>query len=147
MKNLTNIYEQLCSENIKTVAQILEKIDSIYFSAFQKLFIDIVRSLCEARNITLFLCPLQQQIDLFSMTDFNETKPFIEPLIHMISLIWSNSQYYCTNERMVHLFKLIHNMLIQEATVILDPGSIFQGEVDESLIKINVIIDIFMHYK
>lgn len=48
---------------------------------------------------------------------------------------------------MMILFKMISNMMIAEASKCLDPGSLFQGEPDECLIKINNVIDIVVYYK
>lgn len=61
-------------------------------------------------------------------------------------MIWGNSKYYCCSERMVVLMKQIANMLIESAERSLDPGSIFQGEPDETSIKIIKVIRIFENF-
>lgn len=58
LKNLQNIYEQLCDPRIKTIAAITEKIDSVYFLDFRRTFQNVVESLHEANDVTLYLLPM-----------------------------------------------------------------------------------------
>lgn len=67
--------------------------------------------------------------------------------MQVVCMIWGNSKYYCNNDRMVHIFKLIHNMFIDQAKMNVDPQSIFQIEAIEALNKINLIIDLLVYYK
>lgn len=83
----------------------------------------------------------------FETNDFSDTKHLIKPLMHILCLVWANSKYYCTNDRMVHIFKMIHNQMIEDAKTSLDPGSIFQGEPDEALSMINKVIELLQYYK
>lgn len=100
-------------------------------------------------NIVLIVVWHSQQkyVEMCESTEFDEALPLIKQLVHVICMVWSSSKYYCTNGLMVHLFKLVNNMLIAEASKHLDPGSIFQGDVDEGLLKTNRVIEIFDHYK
>lgn len=81
------------------------------------------------------------------MTDFDNYKPFIKPLLLNVCLLWGNSKYFPTRENMSLLFKMIHNTLIQNSMKCLDPDSIFQGEIEESYIKLKQHIEIFQYYK
>lgn len=170
-ENLKNIYDQLCDERIKTIAMILEQKESVYFQAFRTLFQGVVDNLQETKDVSLFLKPLvncehnkenvffsediiadsfgfqQIHVQRFETTDFGDSKELIRPLMHIMCLVWANSKYYCTNDRIVHMLKLLHNQMIEDAKTSLDPGSIFQGEPDEALSTIKIIIDIFQYYK
>lgn len=147
LENLMNIYEQLVTPDVRTIALILEKIDSIYANTFRRVFTNVNESIHEARDIALHLQPLDNQLGKIESTDFTKVKPVIIPLMHTIALMWSKSNYWCTNKRMVHLFNLVHNFLIAEATRCLDPMSIFQGDPDDMLFKTVKIIEIFEHHK
>lgn len=68
-------------------------------------------------------------------------------MLHCVCLLWAHSFYYGTNARMMILFKMVSNMMITEACKCLDPGSLFQGEPDECLIKVSNVIDILLYYK
>lgn len=89
----------------------------------------------------------RKTFETFENTDFVDSGELISPMLHLVCLVWANSCYYGTNARMVILFKMISNMMIAEATKSLDPGSLFQGEVDECLVKVGSIIDILEFYK
>lgn len=66
MSNLQNIYTQLRGDKIKSVATVLETIDSVYFMSFRTAFKNVITALVMARDITLWLNPLVN-IDLSSI--------------------------------------------------------------------------------
>ncbi|XP_069702004.1 dynein beta chain, ciliary-like [Periplaneta americana] len=114
------------------MASILELTDSVYFPCFKEQFRNIVAAVTEARDITLYLKPLVKHFDIMENTDFKDVQPLLRPLIHCVALVWANSRYYCTSPKIITLVREISNLLIQECTKFLDPGSLFQGEVDET---------------
>lgn len=61
--------------------------------------------------------------------------------------MWKHSKYYGVNSRMVVLFRMINNMMIESASKYLDPGSIFQGEPDESLVNLGKVIHVLEEHK
>ncbi|XP_061501815.1 dynein beta chain, ciliary isoform X1 [Anopheles gambiae] len=146
-KNLRNIYAQLTEPKARQIGVILEGIDSVYSSSFKKTFKHVVQAVHEADDISLYLKPLRKTFETFESTDFTDSADMISPMLHLVCLVWANSCYYGINSRLVILFKMISNMMIAEASKSLDPGSLFQGEVDESLIKISQIIDSLEFYK
>ena len=68
----------------------------------------------EAQDITTYLKPLASHIEGFEEVDFNELLPKLAPLIHVVCLIWSNSQYYNTAPRIIVLLQEICNSLIDQ---------------------------------
>lgn len=147
LNNLTNIFEQLCDPRVKTIASILEKCDSVYCSLFGMSFRNVVSQLDEARDVTLYLIPFENQLDTFMSTGFDEVQPVLSAVMHNICLIWANSKYYCTNDRMVHLFRLWHNMIIDQVRNTFDPTNAFQCEVVEALNNVNGVIETLEYYK
>lgn len=147
LKNLENIFEQLRDPRIRTIARILEKIDSVYYSVFRQMFQNVVENLAEARDVNLYLVPLSQQCETFQMTDFEDSRPIMDSIMHTVCLVWGHSTYYNTNHRMVHLFRLLHIMFIEQVKVSFNVSSAFQCEVIESLNNVVQIIDSLEHYK
>lgn len=147
LKNLENIYDQLCDPKIRAISAILEKVDSVYFSAFRNTFKSVVESLHEARDVTLYLGPLDQYVETFQITDFDECQPTLKNLMHVVCLVWANSKYYSTNDRMVHIFRLIHNLIIDQVRNTFDCSSAFQCEVIEALNNITSILATLEYYK
>ncbi|EDS32929.1 dynein heavy chain [Culex quinquefasciatus] len=145
--NLRNIYNQLLEPRVKQIGVILEGIDSVYYSSFKSTFQSVVQAVHEADDITLYLKPLRKHFETFESTDFTDSLELIAPMLHCVCLLWAHSFYYGTNARMMILFKMVSNMMITEACKCLDPGSLFQGEPDECLIKVSNVIDILLYYK
>ncbi len=47
-------------------------------------------------------------------TGFDEVQPLIQPIVHMLALIWVNCEYYRKTDQMVILITEIGNLLIQQ---------------------------------
>lgn len=63
--------------------------------------------------------------------DFFEMDKLIKPLLHVMALLWVNSKYYSTSERIVNLFRMITNSFLASAEIALDPGNMFAGDAEE----------------
>lgn len=71
-------------------------------------------ALAEARDISVYLNPLQKHFTQIEETDFAEAKPLLEPLMHVICLVWSRSRYYCQSSKITVLLRQICNLLIHQ---------------------------------
>lgn len=146
--NIKSIYDQLTDPRVKTIGNILELIDSVYTEAFGSTFKNIVTALHEADDITLWMTPLKFHFDKIEKEEFLENQPKkVDDLYHVVCLMWAHSNYYGTNKRMIVLFRMINNMYIECSSKFLDPGSLFQGEPDESLNVLNKIISVLEHHR
>ncbi|KAF5277248.1 hypothetical protein FQR65_LT00356 [Abscondita terminalis] len=137
LKNLQYIYEQLRDQKVRSMATILEKTNSAYYSCFKNLFKSVVMSLAEAKDINLFLKPLKKHVDLLEETDFSDAAPLIRPLVHVVCLIWSNSKYY-DQVKLIVLLKQICNLLIHQAKRFLDPTTLFHSDIDEAMQRVGL---------
>lgn len=72
------------------------------------------KGLAEAKDISIFLNPIQKHFTQIEDTDFAEVKPLLEPLVHVVCLLWSHSRYYCQSSKLTVLFKQICNLLIYQ---------------------------------
>lgn len=79
--------------------------------------------------------------------DLIEAKEMLRPILITIALVWGNSKYYCTCERIAKLFELFHNAFIDCAIKTLEPDNIFQGEVDEAFNNTTAVIEICEYYR
>ncbi|XP_021937393.1 dynein beta chain, ciliary isoform X2 [Zootermopsis nevadensis] len=132
LHNLEYIYEQLRDERVRKMAVILEKTDSAYYPCFRMQFQNVVAALAEAKDIALYLKPLLPHFAALQETDFAEIRPCLQPLMHVVCLVWANSRYYCNSAKIIVLLRQICNLLIKQAKFFLDPASIFQSDVDET---------------
>ncbi|XP_060520898.1 dynein beta chain, ciliary-like [Cylas formicarius] len=136
-KNLESIYDQLRDPRVKKMGEYLEITKSTYSKSFKTLFKNVVSAVVETRDICKYLKTLVPHCHKFEEEDFLDTEPYVKPLVHIVGLIWVNSQYYSRCDRIVVLIQMIGNLLIESAVQSLDPSSIFQGEPDEMHEKID----------
>lgn len=123
---------------MKKMASILETTDSAYYPCFRTLFDNVVSSMAEAREISLYLSPLARCFKTVEEVDFSEAKPLMVTLIHSVGLAWWKSSHYQSSSKVIIMLRQICNLLIQEARRFLDPTSIFQSDVDEALQRVQI---------
>ncbi|XP_039284796.1 dynein beta chain, ciliary [Nilaparvata lugens] len=145
--NLESVYEQLSDPRVKTMASILQLSDSAYLPCFKTIFRNVVAGVHEAREIDKFLKPLQKQIIAIENAEFNEIAPLLSPMLHVLCLTWVHCKYYCSSTKVITVLKEICNLLILQANKYLDPESIFQGEVDETIPRLKSVINILNDFK
>ncbi|XP_019887304.2 dynein beta chain, ciliary [Ooceraea biroi] len=143
LANLRYIYDQLQEDRVKKMATILEKTDSAYFPSFRKLFDNVVSSLAEAKEISLYLTPLAKCFKSVEEIDFAEAKPLMAVLIHSLGLVWAKCKSYQSSSKLIIMLRQICNLLIQAAHRFLDPASIFQSDVDEALQRVKRLLEEF----
>lgn len=72
----------------------------------------------EAREISVFLKPIERLVEDLENVEFNEVKGRIAPLMHTMCLIWANSKYYNTPARVIVLLQEICNLLIRQVWIV-----------------------------
>ncbi|XP_060647178.1 dynein beta chain, ciliary [Drosophila nasuta] len=135
--NLQNIYEQLREPMHKTLAHILERIESVYYEPYAKAFRQLLTAWLEAKDVSLWLQPLLRQTAAFNSVQFSNSQELIAPMVHVLHLIWSNARFYRSSQRMSVLLRCICNMLVHRAAEDLEFPLLFQGDADEGLQRIN----------
>ncbi|KAI7796524.1 dynein, partial [Triplophysa rosa] len=145
--DLQGIHSQFKSSKIAKMTALLLAVDSIYYPAFEKMLQDVVGARNEAREISVFLKPIERLTEDLENVEFNEVKGRIAPLMHTVCLIWANSKYYNTPARVIVLLQEICNLLIQQARSYLNPEDILKGDVMESLSRVQTAIDVLTHFK
>ncbi|XP_056325895.1 dynein heavy chain 9, axonemal [Danio aesculapii] len=147
LADLQGIHQQLQSSKVLTLAELLLAVDSSYYPAFAKMIQDVMEAHNESKNITTFLKPLERLIEDLENADFSELKTKIPPLMHTVCLIWANCRYYSKPARVIVLLQEICNLLIQQARSFLNPEDILKGDVLESLLRVQVTVDLLTHFK
>ncbi|XP_074871093.1 dynein axonemal heavy chain 9 [Carettochelys insculpta] len=146
-EDLECIYNQLKSKKVQNMAELLDRVQSSYFPAFNAMFRDVVEALTEAQDVYLHLTPLQRHLESLENVEFNEVKPLISPLLHVVCLIWATSKYYNTPARIIVLLQEINNLLIQQARHYLNPEDILKGEAEESLGRVREVLSTLSYFK
>ncbi|KAJ8945230.1 hypothetical protein NQ318_011210 [Aromia moschata] len=144
--NLESIYDQLRDPRIKKSGEYLELTKSTYSSTFNTMFKKVVAALVEARDVCLYQKTFLPHISHIEDNEFFDSKIHMKPLLHCMGLIWANSKYYASSDRIIILFKMVGNMFIEAVDKALDPGSIFQGDPEEMYGKIVQCMDIIKFF-
>lgn len=84
----------------------------------RKIFILLLfKGTVEAETIAIYLNPLLKYLNEVEATGFEECKPKIEPIIHLLALIWINCNYYRDSKRMAQLIIQVVNFIIQMVSI------------------------------
>lgn len=74
----------------------------------------VYQALNEAKDINVYLKPMERRLEDLENADFSEVKGKILALMHTVCLIWANSKYYNKPARVIVLLQMICNLLIQQ---------------------------------
>ncbi|XP_032945882.1 dynein axonemal heavy chain 9 [Rhinolophus ferrumequinum] len=146
-EDLEYIYNQLRSIQVRSMAGLLEKLQSSYFPAFQAMCRDVVAALREAQDVHMHLMPLCRQLESLEGLEFAEVKPQLRPLLHVVCLIWATCKSYRSPGRLTVLLQEICNLLIKQASDCLSPTDLLKSEVEESQTKLQVVVDTLNFFK
>uniref|UniRef100_A0A8C4V4J9 Dynein axonemal heavy chain 17 n=1 Tax=Falco tinnunculus TaxID=100819 RepID=A0A8C4V4J9_FALTI len=145
--NLAGAWWSLVTRKVRTMMEVLERVESSYVPAFKAMLMDVEAALTEARDIHLHLMPLKCHLEDIERVEFSEVKPFLVPLLHVVCLIWVTSKHYNMPARIVVLLQEICNLLVQQALVYLSPEDLLKGEMEESLGKVQMVLGILNSFK
>ncbi|XP_076154706.1 dynein axonemal heavy chain 17-like isoform X2 [Alosa pseudoharengus] len=143
LKNLECIHQQLMDPRVCTMAKIVESVGSMYWPALNKIYIDVQEGLKEARDIVMYLKPLQKILDEIEQLDYPLLPTYIESVMHTVCLIWAHSQHYSRPARVIVILQEICNLFIDMTRNYLGPEEVMkglQGEIDEVLETIRTSI-------
>ncbi|XP_048343352.1 dynein axonemal heavy chain 9-like [Sphaerodactylus townsendi] len=146
-EDLQCIYSQLKTKTVLAMVELLDRVQSTYFPAFSSMFRDVETALDEAQDINLHLKPLQRPLEEIENVEFNEVKPLLNQMLHVVCFIWATSKYYSTPARVIVLLQEICSLLILQARNYLNPEDLLKGETEESLGKVQNTFDIFNYFK
>ncbi|XP_032992214.1 dynein heavy chain 9, axonemal-like [Lacerta agilis] len=146
-EDLQCIYSQLKARRVLTMMELLDRVQSTYFPAFRSIFRDVEAALVEAHDINVHLKPLEHPLEEIENVEFNELKPLLNRVLHVVCLIWATSKYYSTPARIIVLLQEICSLLIQQARTYLNGEDLLKAETEESLGKVQTTFDIFNYFK
>uniref|UniRef100_A0A803TFR0 Dynein axonemal heavy chain 17 n=1 Tax=Anolis carolinensis TaxID=28377 RepID=A0A803TFR0_ANOCA len=145
--DLQCIYNQLKAKRISAMVELLNRVQSTYYAAFTSVLSDVEAALVEAQDINVHLKPIQGPLEETENVEFNEVKPLLNRVLHMVCLIWATSKYYSTPARTIVLLQEICSLLIQQARNYLNYEDLLKAETEESLRKVETAFDVFNYFK
>ncbi|XP_034877289.1 dynein heavy chain 11, axonemal [Mirounga leonina] len=146
-ENLSCVYDQLQAPVVLNMVRILKIKQSSYFPTLKDIFTAVKNALLEAQDVELYLRPLRRHVQCLQETEFPQIRVLIAPLFHTICLIWSHSKFYNTPARIIVLLQEFGNLFIDQAIAYLSPEDLLKGEVEDSLEKVQVAINVLKTFK
>ncbi|XP_014805269.1 PREDICTED: dynein heavy chain 17, axonemal [Calidris pugnax] len=143
MDNLQCINDQLLSPRVAALAEMLEKANSCYWPALQSMFKDVSSGLEEAKDISLYLQPLQLVLEELEQTDYSQLQPHVDRTLCTVRLLRAHCQHYSTPAHVIVILQEICNLLIEMTRNFLSPEDVMkglQGETEETLEGIKLSI-------
>lgn len=71
----------------------------------------------EAQDINLHLRPLKNMFQDIEQLDYDHLEQHVAPLMHVICLVWANSDYYNVPARIVVLLQETFNLIIEMVSI------------------------------
>uniref|UniRef100_A0A674F0T2 Dynein axonemal heavy chain 17 n=1 Tax=Salmo trutta TaxID=8032 RepID=A0A674F0T2_SALTR len=116
LMNLECIYAQLMDPKVCKMAEIVEKASSTYWPALKSIYRDVNEGRTEARDIVLYLKPLQKILDEIEQLEYSQVKT-ASSVMHTVCLTWANSEHYSHPARIIVILQEICNLFIDMVIV------------------------------
>ncbi|CAJ0965701.1 unnamed protein product [Ranitomeya imitator] len=130
--DLSGISTQLDKPGVKHIELILQLAKSSYIGPFQKLSKQIQEGSIQAQSNLSFLTLLKQPFQEMVSLKIKEIPNKLPRLLDLVRIIWVNSPYYNTRERLTSLFRKISNEIIRLCSREISLDRIFDGFITSS---------------
>lgn len=148
-ENLSGLSYQLKSKSLKHFMEILTVHQSSYIRPFQALADEIVDATNEAKSNIEYLRILKRPCEdlAFEKNPILMTE-HIPKLLNLFRVIWMNSPYYNTKDKITLLCKNLSNQIITQCKNSVDlDGIFFRGQTRAGIQMLNMNIDCCLKYK
>nr|XP_048689619.1 dynein axonemal heavy chain 2 isoform X1 [Caretta caretta] len=130
--DLSEISKQLCRQGVTHIESILVLSKSSYVAPFQRLARQIQDGSEQAQSNLRFLSILKEPFQELSTLRPRDIPDKLPHLISLVRIIWVNSPYYNTRERITALFRKMSSKIIQMCCQDISLDRIFEGYVVSS---------------
>ncbi|KAK9398332.1 dynein heavy chain 2 axonemal-like [Crotalus adamanteus] len=130
--DLSEISKQLCQKGVKDIEGVLTLSKSSYVAPFQRLSRQIQDGSEQAQSNLRFLSILKepfQELATLRPKDIPEKLPH---LISLVRIVWVNSPYYNSRERITALFRKMSNKIIQMCCKDISLDRLFEGYINST---------------
>ncbi|KAK1153304.1 dynein heavy chain 2, axonemal [Acipenser oxyrinchus oxyrinchus] len=145
--DLTGISEQLDKPGVKHIRTILELSKSSYVTPFCKLSKQIQDGSLQAQSNLSFLSIMGSPCEELAKLKPRDIPDKLPHLLSLIRVIWVNSVYYNTRERLTSLFRKLSNEIIRLCCKEISLERIFEGYIVSSKQSLNECVHCCMAWK
>ncbi|XP_056156824.1 dynein axonemal heavy chain 2 [Lampris incognitus] len=145
--DLLGISRQLQKPEVRLIQNTLQLSKSSYITSFCKLAEEIQDSSLQAQSNMSFLSILKEPCKELAQLHPNQVAPKLQHIINLIRIIWVNSPFYNTTERITALFRKMSNEIIRLCCRSISLDGIFEGYVLSSKQTLTECIDCCLAWK
>ncbi|XP_076804743.1 dynein axonemal heavy chain 2-like [Clavelina lepadiformis] len=145
--DLSGLSTQLDKPGVKKIQRILEIAKSSYVGPFKKLSKLIQDGSAQAQSNLKFLSLFKAPCEKLASSNPTEIPKLLPEIVKIIRVIWVNSEYYNTRERLTALFRKLSNEVIRICCREISLDRIFNGYVESSVAVLNSCVDCCLAWK
>ncbi|XP_052104325.1 dynein axonemal heavy chain 2-like isoform X7 [Mytilus californianus] len=145
--DLTGISTQLDKAGVKKITEILTCAKSSYVAPFLKLSGEIKEGSRQAESNLKFLLVLKDPCYELSEAKPKDIPAMLPKILNMIRMIWVNSEFYKSRERLTGILKKMSNEIIRRCCREINLDRIFDGYVQTGLQSLRDCIECCEHWK
>ena len=134
--DLSSISNQLNREEVKRITHVLEIAKSSYLDQFQRLSNLIQEGTIQAQENLKFLSTLSDSCKALAEAEPQQIPSILPKILIYIRLIWANSRFYNSKERLTSLLRKVSNEIIRRCCAKISLEEIFHGDVQASMITL-----------
>jgi dynein heavy chain len=135
-EDLSSISDQINRPDVKKIIRVLDVAKSSFIEQFLRLSNLIHEGTVEAQDNLKFLSLLTDNCKLLSQSEPRKILDILPNLLRSVRLIWANSSYYNTKERLTSLLRKISNEIIRRCCSKISLEEIFYGDVHNAITSI-----------
>ncbi|KAI8923518.1 dynein heavy chain and region D6 of dynein motor-domain-containing protein [Entophlyctis helioformis] len=131
--DLSGISDQLNRSDVQRIIRVLDMAKSSYLEQFLRLSNLIQEGTVQAQDNLKFLSTLSDPCRVLAEAEPKHIPAILPKLLNCIRLIWANSKYYNTKERLTSLLRKVSNEIIRRCCAKISLDDIFHGDVQASM--------------
>ncbi|XP_064639639.1 dynein axonemal heavy chain 2-like isoform X2 [Lineus longissimus] len=135
--DLSGISQQLDKPGVKKITEILQLAKSSYVVPFLKLSSQIKEGSHQAQSNLKFLLVLKDPCFELADAKPKDIPVMIPKILNLIRMIWVNSEFYKTRERLTGILRKLSNEIIRRCCKEISLDRIFDGYVQSSMKSLN----------
>ncbi|XP_074657783.1 dynein axonemal heavy chain 2-like [Tubulanus polymorphus] len=139
--DLSGISQQLDKPGVKKITEILQMAKSSYVGPFLKLSGQIKEGSYQAQSNLKFLQVLKDPCAELSDAKPSEIPGMLPKILNLIRMIWVNSEFYKSRERLTGILRKLSNEIIRRCCKEISLDRIFDGFVQSSMKSLNDCIN------
>lgn len=138
---LENVCVQLFEGQLKRIGDLVLFINSVYGVTYKDMLQRAKVELVRAKDLVVYMNALEPQLNSLRTSDFDKMADLVGPVLHCLALMWARISHYRPADWQ-RLFRMVCNLVQQEASRHLDASSMFQADEEELANRLDMAVNL-----